>query len=138
MTAYLEKLKDPRWQKKRLEIMERDKFTCQACNATDKTLNVHHKAYESGKNPWDYAEKDLITFCEECHEKLKTNGQRASEIGYKELSIPICSKDICSKNCEYEAVVGIYDVGKDTTTSFLVCCTSRNDCKKKFFAELFL
>ena len=29
--GYSEKLKDPRWQKKRLEILERDNFRCQYC-----------------------------------------------------------------------------------------------------------
>ena len=28
MSDYVEKLKDPRWQRKRLEIMQRDGFRC--------------------------------------------------------------------------------------------------------------
>ena len=34
---YSEQLKSPKWQKKRLEIMQRDKFTCQLCG--DKVYN---------------------------------------------------------------------------------------------------
>lgn len=30
--TYSQKLRDPRWQKKRLEILERDSFTCQHCH----------------------------------------------------------------------------------------------------------
>lgn len=67
--AYADLLKDPRWQKKRLEIMERDKFTCQSCGDTKTTLNVHHAYYEKGKMPWEYPEDSLITWCEECHER---------------------------------------------------------------------
>lgn len=52
----------------RLEIMERDKFTCCHCRDTQKTLNVHHLAYTKGAAPWEYDPSNLITLCEECHE----------------------------------------------------------------------
>lgn len=65
---YSEKLRDPRWQKKRLEIMQRDNFKCQGCNSKEKTLHVHHKTYIFGKNPWDYTDTNFITLCFECHE----------------------------------------------------------------------
>lgn len=64
--SYSDKLRDPRWQKKRLEIMGRDQFTCQNCGAKDKTLNVHHCAYIKGLDPWEYG-FSLITLCELCH-----------------------------------------------------------------------
>jgi len=67
--SYSAMYRDPRWQKKRLEIMERDEFRCCSCGATDKTLNVHHAYYEKGKKPWEYDNKMLLTLCEDCHEK---------------------------------------------------------------------
>lgn len=66
MNAYSEKLKDPRWQKKRLEIFNRDGFRCVDCLSKDKTLHVHHCLYERGY-PWDTANEFLLTVCEECH-----------------------------------------------------------------------
>ena len=66
MSNYSELLKDPRWQKKRLEIMNRDNWTCQSCFSTDITLHVHHLRY-SGK-PWEAPDICLITLCEKCHE----------------------------------------------------------------------
>ncbi len=66
--AYAAKFKDPRWQRKRLEILERDNWTCQKCGATDQTLNVHHKFYSFGQDPWQYPDWCLVTLCEECHE----------------------------------------------------------------------
>jgi len=66
--TYQEKLKDPRWQKKRLEIMERDEFRCQYCGDDESTLNVHHYYYEKNKEPWDYNNDDLTTLCEDCHD----------------------------------------------------------------------
>jgi len=69
--TYSEKLKDPRWQKKRLKILERDKFQCKCCDSTDKTLHVHHIFYLKGYEPWDYSNSTLITLCKECHQEVK-------------------------------------------------------------------
>ena len=64
---YWEKLKDPRWQKMRLEIMDRDGFKCTQCDDAKSTLNVHHAYYIKGRYPWEYPEWSLRTLCEECH-----------------------------------------------------------------------
>jgi glutaredoxin len=66
MSNYSELLKDPRWQKKRLEIMARDKWTCGICQDAKNTLNVHHLKYS--KMPWDAPDGFLITLCEQCHQ----------------------------------------------------------------------
>lgn len=65
--TYQEKLKDPRWQKKRLEILERDDWKCVLCCNSKDTLHVHHKFYNKSKNPWDYENEMLETLCEDCH-----------------------------------------------------------------------
>ncbi|MCH7826998.1 MAG: HNH endonuclease [Bacteroidetes bacterium] len=65
---YSDKLKDPRWQKKRLEILSRDDWTCQSCGNRRRTLHVHHILYNSNADPWDYKEIDLIVLCKICHE----------------------------------------------------------------------
>lgn len=70
MKTYSEKLQDPRWQKKRLEVMQRDQFQCQCCGDSENTLNVHHTQYIYGKNVWDYDINTLITFCSDCHERV--------------------------------------------------------------------
>lgn len=67
MSTYSEKLRDPRWQKKRLEILERDKWTCQGCGSKDKELQIHHTVYESGKKPWEHNSERLKTLCSDCH-----------------------------------------------------------------------
>lgn len=68
MSNYSDLLKDPRWQKKRLQIMERDNFQCQICGDIDSTLNIHHLWYKQGVPPWEYENKHLVTLCETCHE----------------------------------------------------------------------
>jgi hypothetical protein len=65
---YSDKLKDPRWQKKRLEILQRDQWMCQKCGDSDSTLHVHHRNYVKDLEPWDYPNDSLITLCEDCHE----------------------------------------------------------------------
>ncbi len=66
---YSEKLKDPRWQKVRLKIFERDEFECATCGNSKSTLFVHHKYYEYGIEPWDYPLNSLVTLCKTCHEE---------------------------------------------------------------------
>ena len=53
----------------RLNILQRDNFTCQICESNTKTLHVHHKYYIWDQDPWDYSEETLITLCEDCHQK---------------------------------------------------------------------
>ena len=64
---YIEKLKDPRWQKLRLKVFERDNFRCQKCHDNQTTLHVHHRYYISKKEPWEYPLEALTTLCHECH-----------------------------------------------------------------------
>lgn len=66
---YVAMLKDPRWQKKRLEIMQRDNFTCQHCGCQDRELQVHHLIYYKDFKPWEYKNGELITLCSKCHEE---------------------------------------------------------------------
>lgn len=97
--TYLEKLQDPLWKAKRHWIIRQDGFHCRNCSAPGvsqilkaKTilregkkisfpegtyiilesklkLNVHHKCYINGKEPWEYEDDALITLCPECHKK---------------------------------------------------------------------
>src|SRR5574343_594541 len=65
--SYLAKLRDPRWQKKRLDILQRDQWTCQLCDDKKTTLTVHHRYYLPRQEPWDYPDECLVTLCEYCH-----------------------------------------------------------------------
>jgi hypothetical protein len=66
--SYFEKLKDPRWQRRRLEVLELNSWSCENCGETSKTLHVHHGYYENGKEPWEYDDLSLHVVCEDCHE----------------------------------------------------------------------
>lgn len=69
-SQYFERLKDPRWQKMRLKVYERDDFHCQSCGDEKKQLDVHHLIYNFGTDPWDYDIENLITLCTDCHKQL--------------------------------------------------------------------
>jgi hypothetical protein len=66
---FWEAYRDPRWQRKRLAVMEAADFACEECGAEDKTLNVHHTYYLKGHKPWEYDDDSLKCLCEECHEE---------------------------------------------------------------------
>ena len=110
--SYAEMLKDPRWQKKRLEVMQRDGFRCQHCLREDKSLQVHHLVYDKDKKPWEYENNQLITLCEDCHQnetedyrmvypcfqdllfQFKSSGLSAAVLCLSVLSLRILFKDI--------------------------------------------
>lgn len=82
--TYQEKLKDPRWQKKRLKVLERDDWACQVCYDTESTLHVHHKYYEKC-DPWEYPDDALTTLCDICHESEKENRPEAEKLLLKAM-----------------------------------------------------
>lgn len=72
--TYSEKLKDPRWQKKRLKILERDQWICKLFGDSNTTLHVHHEKYKG--DPWSISDDHLTSVCQHCHgiiEFLKTD-----------------------------------------------------------------
>ncbi len=65
--SYKEKLKDPRWQRKRLYILDRDGFKCRYCGDNKSSLQVHHHFYINGTEPWEYDDEVYVTLCGKCH-----------------------------------------------------------------------
>lgn len=68
MSNYWQKLQDPRWQKLRLEAMQKSDFCCEMCGNSESMLQVHHKEYFKGHEPWEYDIEQLAVLCKECHE----------------------------------------------------------------------
>lgn len=71
--TYSELLLSEMWKAKRKEILERDGRKCRSCSSA-KNLQVHHKQYHichvtgQKKEPWNYANRYLITLCNDCHQ----------------------------------------------------------------------
>lgn len=70
MSAYSQKLKDPRWQKKRLELFSTRGWACEECGDSEEELHIHHLRYLKGKNPWEYENCDLKCLCRFCHQSI--------------------------------------------------------------------
>ena len=67
--SYSEKLRDSRWQRKRLEVLNSAGFRCQSCGNTDEMLHVHHIYYEKDVDPWDYPDEVYMVLCDICHDR---------------------------------------------------------------------
>lgn len=70
MSDFWEKYKDPRWQKKRLEVLNRAGFKCERCSDAASQLHIHHAYYKSGMKPWEYRDDTLFCLCEVCHSEV--------------------------------------------------------------------
>lgn len=124
--SYFELLRHPKWQEKRLRIMERAHFECENCSADDSTLNVHHSYYEKGLKPWEYPDESLHCLCDDCHEKAdelrkKINRQigRLSSIGASldqllgfayALEMEQGGSDLSIRASAYEMILGMVRV----------------------------
>jgi 5-methylcytosine-specific restriction endonuclease McrA len=81
MSTFKKQYESPKWQKKRLEIMKRDDFTCQLCGATDKQLDVHHIYYEKDKMIWELDNECYVTLCKDpCHKEAHTYIKKLSSL----------------------------------------------------------
>lgn len=77
---YLRLLKDPRWQRKRLEKLQDADWTCSCCGIKEKTLHVHHPKYRHGAMPWEYELDELEVLCDDCHEAFHAAKNELSSI----------------------------------------------------------
>lgn len=97
--TYSEKLRDSRWQKKRLEVLQREDFKCQWCKMIhgvdldqNQEVQVHHGYYEKGLDPWEYDSDSLFCLCKEHHKKaqyLLTAAKRAIGRMHPALVMPL-------------------------------------------------
>lgn len=94
--SYAQKLLDPRWQKKRLEVMQDNDFTCSACGDTEATLHVHHNMYLKGKEPWEYESDQFSLLCKNCHSNQHNNKDNLffEVMSRLHLDGPQCKKEI--------------------------------------------
>lgn len=67
--SYAEKLKDPRWQKLRLEVLNRHNWSCEICHDGGSELNVHHSYYDKDCEPWEYPAEMMHCLCRRCHDE---------------------------------------------------------------------
>lgn len=100
---YRELLKDDKWKKKRLRILDRDNYRCRNCSNI-KYLEVHHIHYIQGTKPWEVPDNYLITLYRTCHSKehkgkdinsfvLKTNRKTKPKSKKKNKQVVMSKRD---------------------------------------------
>lgn len=105
MKSYLDQLKDPRWQKKRLELFSRAGFRCENCGFSEEQLHAHHRIYRKGKMLWEYPNEEYLVLCRSCHsrvsEKLKVIQERISLLSLDGIAALASILDgVCCHYCE--------------------------------------
>lgn len=135
MTTYSELLRDPRWQRKRLEILGRDEFTCKRCGDSESTLNVHHCYYERDKTPWEYPAKSLVTLCESCHEHETTHAKEVKKALVDALSMKgMLADQIHELACAvYESNLNGRDEPTVTALAWAISDEGARDCLGSMF-----
>lgn len=149
MSDYKRKLADPRWQKKRLKILERDNWTCQKCGDTKTELQIHHEKYTG--QPWDAPDEDLVTLCANCHESISivaptytplnaTDILLALAIQYPSLAKDFQSSSIREDLCVIGAhgVVAIFDNWPNREDANMNCVVEhfRQSDKSEYIEQL--
>lgn len=100
--TYAEQLRNPNWQRRRLEILSRSDFSCENCGDAESTLNVHHKYYRKGRMAWEYEDHELMALCESCHkqdhEHREVLDEILSELGYDQAVGILAGYAACAGN----------------------------------------
>lgn len=65
--TYEEKLRDPRWQRLRLIVMNEAGWACEECGDGMEELHAHHRNYRPDAEPWQYGAEELRCLCTTCH-----------------------------------------------------------------------
>lgn len=110
--TYSKKLKTPRWQKRRLEIFNRDDWICKCCGASEKQLQVHHVDYIPGIDPWDYPGDMLLTLCVDCHTKEQQREKLETHLATTLKMKGFLLSDLLALSCQI-------DTNKEFTISLL-------------------
>lgn len=84
--TYADQLKTADWQKKRLEIMQRDGFSCKICGDSKGQLSVHHLYYYPKMKVWEYENESLITICDRHHKEIHEMAKVSGIIAFKILT----------------------------------------------------
>jgi len=76
---YIDQIKSGNWQRKRLEIFQRDKFQCRVCGE-ETNIQVHHLYYIPNMSIWEYDNEAMVTVCKYHHELLNKELPKLSGI----------------------------------------------------------
>jgi 5-methylcytosine-specific restriction endonuclease McrA len=105
--TYSEKLRDPRWQKKRLLILDRDGWKCFSCGDSTRNLQVRHVVYRR-MDPWEYPDSLLQTLCDACHkERQELSDKSADALRIAIMKVPTQRLHVIAQRIIAEAMKGV-------------------------------
>ena len=131
--SYLEKLKSPKWQKKRLEVLNRDNFTCCKCGDTETELHVHHLKYTG--EPHEAPMKDLETLCKDCHYYLTFINEKllvSIEDPYKTSKLISITKLNETLIVKYSKFILLYDT-TESKREIQIMFENNSECLKTLY-----
>jgi len=108
--SYGDMLKDPRWQKRRLEVLGDCLFTCRRCSTGTKEMHVHHLIYRKGVAPWEYNDDELIALCDDCHMIVEDAITRMNEAVLRH------NVQRSDPECVYDEIAGYIEATKSSDT----------------------
>lgn len=141
MSDFWQQLRDPRWQKKRLEILQRDGWACVDCDESESELHVHHLRYVTGKKPWEYADEDLRTLCKTCHKDTTSITRESRDRLYNMLAVDLCGTHDMMVSMSGAIAVGLAGTISEIASQAFFAVTEdsnepMNDRMKRVHAEL--
>jgi len=98
-----------KWYEFSNKVRKRDNFQCVKCHRerNEVVLQVHHKRYIYGLEPWEYSLSDCITLCKGCH--AEEHNLIEPQKGWTLISINdlgglngICEREGCGTEIRYE------------------------------------
>ncbi len=70
VSSYAARLDNDNWRDFSREMRRTKGNFCQCCRMGDKVTQVHHVAYEMGREPWEYEADEVVILCADCHHRL--------------------------------------------------------------------
>ena len=128
--------KDPRWQRFRLKVLEKDGFKCTNCGDAKSELHAHHLYYISKRKPWEYPEECVLTLCDDCH---KVTHEVPSEILEWEISLGVFTRAYHGNTIGFAIGPMAYHLSADSieelsdAVSWSIC--NREDLLKKILSS---
>lgn len=101
--------------------MKRDKWMCKKCGDDETTLNVHHKRYINGNDPWEYENNDLITLCEHCHSQIERLKKDDPDVNFDDIKIYKSEHWTSNKRIMFASYSGLFSMEiYDENNKFIV------------------
>jgi hypothetical protein len=124
MQDFKKSYRNTNWYSFSEKIRARDNYQCLKCQKTkaEVTLQVHHKLYVCGLQPWEYALSDCLTLCKGCHveeHSLIEPRKGWTLIGIDDLGglYGFCERNGCGQEIRYEHYIYHPDWGYKTVGS---------------------